>query len=46
MLLYIAPFSTTLVLHLGVEKWHRASESASDMPSWEPYEAGQTDMIM
>ncbi len=29
LLLYIASSGTALVLHLGVEKWHRASESAS-----------------
>ncbi len=35
--LYIAPFSTVLVLHLVVEKWRQASESASDMQSCECY---------
>jgi hypothetical protein len=30
-------FSTSVVMHLGVENWRRASESASDMPSCEGY---------
>jgi hypothetical protein len=36
---YIASSGIALVLHLGVEKCHRASESASDMPSCESYAA-------
>jgi hypothetical protein len=36
---HIASSSTALILHLGVEKCHRASESASDMPSCESYAA-------
>jgi hypothetical protein len=36
-LLYIAPSGTTMVLHLGVEKWHLKSEYASDKKNWEHY---------
>jgi hypothetical protein len=46
-LLYSAPSSFSLVLHMGLVNREilSASESANDVPSYKLYTARQTDMI-
>ncbi len=44
--LHSSPQYRVGALHLDVEKWSRASESASDVPSCERYAAKLTDMVM